>query len=156
MADEPIITKNASELETENRLSESEKRIKQLSEKVRLTSEERDEKDKVLKERETRIAELERKDSFNTSFTDILGTYGEAQAHRADIEAKAMAGYTVEDATLAVLAKAGKLGAVKPVAAPQVGGGSAATFMPSTGNKEPKDMSQAERRELLSKELLWQ
>ncbi len=154
MADE-IITQTASEIELENKTSEAEKRIKQLSEKVRLTSEERDEKDKVLKERDAKIAELEGENSFNKSFTDILGTYSEANAHRDDIRAKVSSGYTVEDATLAVLAKAGKLGGgVKTT--PQVAGGSAATTMASTGNKEPKDMTQAERRAQLTKDLIWQ
>lgn len=155
MADE-VITKTASEIEFENKQTETEKRIKQLSEKVRLTSEERDEKDKVLKERDAKIAELEQENSFSSSFSEILGTYGEAQSHREDIRAKVRSGYTVEDATLAVLAKAGKLGGNKMTASPQVAGGSAATTMASTGNKEVKDMTQAERRAQLQKDLIWQ
>lgn len=152
MADESIIEKTADQLALENNQSEAEKRIKQLSEKVRLTSEERDEQVKLVKERDDKIVTLERENTFNSGFADMLGTYSAAKDHREDIKAKVASGYTVEDATLAVLGKAGKLGGVTP---PSPAGGSAATAMASKGNKEVKDMSQAERRAELEKDLLW-
>ena len=155
MAD-PIIEKTADELALENKTSEAEKRIKQLSEKVRLTAEERDEKDTLLKVTNEKLATLEKENSFNSSFVDMLGTYSGAKDHKDEIKAKVLAGYTVEDATLAVLGKAGKLGMTTQSSQTQVAGGSAATTMSSSGHKETKDMSQQERRAQLEKELIWQ
>lgn len=157
MADEVIIDKTAEQLALENKTSEAEKRIKQLSEKVRLTSEERDEKEKLLKETTEKLSVLEKENSFNSTFVDVLGTYSQAKDHRDEIKAKVLAGYTVEDATLAVLGKAGKLGGtLTPTYTPQVAGGSAATTMTNSANKEVKDMTQAERRAQLEKDLIWQ
>lgn len=150
---EDIIEKPVETLELENKLSEGDKRIKQLSEKVRLTSEERDEKDKLLKESGEKIATLERENSFNSGFADMLGTYTAAKDHREDIKAKVLSGYTVEDATLAVLGKAGKLTGVT-ITPQSPAGGSATTTVTSTQDKEVKDMSQAERRAQLAKELV--
>lgn len=135
--------------------SPAEDRIKQLSEKVEVTAKERDEKDGQLKDRDTKIASLEKENAFSNEFADILGTHSAAKDHKDEIKAKVLSGYSVEDATLAVLAKAGKLGAVEtPIA--QVAGGSAATTMQSGAQKELKDMSLAEKRGVLEKELMWQ
>lgn len=147
MAEEPIIQPSDE--------SESQKRIKQLSEKVELTAKERDEKDKLLNESNTKIATLEKENAFNSGFADMLGTHSAAKDHKDDIKAKVLAGYSVEDATLAVLAKAGKLGAAA-TAQPQVAGGSAATAMPSGAQKEISDMSLTEKRAALEKEIVWQ
>lgn len=136
-------------------LSRAEERIKQLSDKVELTAKERDEKANLVKERDTKIAELEKENAFNSSFSDVLGTYSAAKDHKDEIKAKVLAGYSTEDAALAVLAKAGKLGTAE-TAQPQVAGGSAATSMPSGAQKEIKDLSQAEKRAQLEKDLLWQ
>ena len=145
MAEETIITPP----------SPVEDRIRQLSDKVELTAKERDEKDRLLGESNNKIATLEKENSFNSGFADMLGTHSAAKDHKDEIKTKVMAGYSVEDATLAVLAKAGKL-APQANAPVQVAGGSAATAMPQGGEKSPKDMTQAERRATLEKELLWQ
>ncbi len=63
-------------------------------------------------------------------------------------------GYTVEDATYAVLGKAGKLGGAKPLTPTNPAGGSAATTVP-TGTKSVAEMSQAERRAQLEKDIVW-
>lgn len=144
MADDPIIPST----------SPAEDRIKQLSDKVELTAKERDEKDNQLKESNTKIATLEKENAFNSGFADMLGTHSAAKDHKDEIKAKAMAGYSVEDATLAVLAKAGKLG-VAPTTAPHVAGGSAATTMPQGAQKEVKDMTLAEKRAQLEKDIVW-
>lgn len=145
MADDPIIPST----------SPAEDRIKQLSDKVELTAKERDEKDKLLSESNTKVANLEKENAFNSGFADMLGTHSAAKDHKDDIKAKVLAGYSVEDATLAVLAKAGKLG-VATTTAPQVAGGSAATAMPQGGQKSVQEMTQAERRTQLEKEITWQ
>ena len=149
------ITQNPPETETPNTdVSRSQERIQQLSDKVQLTARERDEKEALIKERDAKIADLEKENSFNSGFADMLGNHPAAKDHKDEIKAKVLAGYTVEDATLAVLGKAGKLSAITPVT-PQVAGGSA-TINPQSAQKEPKDMTQAERRDALEKLLVWQ
>lgn len=150
MADENLIT---DPVDQSGAQSEAEKRIKQLSEKVRLTSEEGAEKDRLLKESGDKIASLEKENSFNSGFSEMIGSYPKANEHREDIKAKVLAGYSVEDATLAVLGKAGKLGA--PALAPRVAGGSADTAMSSGASKEMKDMSLAEKRAVLEQNIVW-
>lgn len=130
--------------------SESQKRIKQLSEKVRLASEDRDEKDKLLKESNEKYATLERENAFNSGFADILGTQPLAKDFKDEIKAKVMSGYSPEDATFAVLGKAGKLGSSPAPASPA--GGSASTTLP-TGQKSVSEMSLAEKRSQLEKEM---
>src|SRR3990167_248738 len=86
----------------------AEKRFKDLSEKVRLTSEERDEKDKLVKERDEKIVGLEKERDFFSSFGDSVAKYPQASAYKDAIKEKVLHGYTVEDATISVLAKEGK------------------------------------------------
>lgn len=150
MADENLQTQSSQELERQNQMSEAEKRIKQLSEKVRITSEERDERDNLLKERENRIAELERENSFNSGFVDVLASHSAAKDHKDEIKAKVLSGYSVEDATYAVLWKAGKLGQVIAQETANPAGGSATTNV-SQGEKPLAEMSRDEKREMLLK-----
>jgi len=154
MADD-IITKSTDEIAAENTETRSQQRIQQLSEKVELTAKERDEKDVLLKAEREKNATLEKENTFNSEFADMLGTHPGAKDHKDDIKAKVLSGYTVEDATLAVLGKAGKLGGTAPLATvSHVAGGSADTS-PQGGQKELKDMSLAEKRDALSKVIAW-
>lgn len=138
MADDPIIEP-----------SESEKRIKQLSEKVRLTSEERDEQARLLKAEGDKNTELIRERDFYQGFSDVVSTNPAAKDHRDEILSKVKSGYTVEDATFAVLGKAGKLSQPKlEVVSPA--GGSATTTPPQGGTqKTVAEMTQAERKAAL-------
>jgi hypothetical protein len=128
--------------------SRAQERIKQLSDKVELTSKERDEL-KTLNETTTRERD------FYKGYSEIIATQPHAKDHQEEIKEKVLKGYSVQDATFAVLGAAGKLGGT-PAPAPQVAGGSAATAMPQGGEKSPAEMSQAERRAQLEKDLLWQ
>ena len=138
-----------SDIEKENKV---EKRIKDLSEKVRLTSEERDEQKKLLSERDKKIAELERENAFSSGFVDMLSSHSAAKDHKDEIKEKVLKGYSVEDATLAVLGKAGKLSQPQPPPPPKPenpAGGSAVT-QPLVGNqKTVKDLSREEKRQQL-------
>lgn len=149
------ITKSADQIEKENQISESEKRIKALSEKVRLTSEERDEKVKLVEERDHKIAELERENAFNSGFAEVLGIHSAAKDHKDEIKEKVLKGYSVEDAALAVLGKAGKLGNTPPPPPPEnPAGGSASTVMPKTGDKPLAEMTKEDKRAILEKALV--
>lgn len=130
--------------------SESEKRIKQLSEKVRLTAEERDEKDRLLKEEGDKNTELTRERDFYQGFTDVVVTNPLAKDYKEEILAKVKGGYTVEDAMFAVLGKAGKLNP-PPKPEPQSPAGGSAPITPPQGGaqKSPQEMTQEERRNAL-------
>lgn len=149
MADEQII-------ETPEE-TESQKRIKQLSDKVRLTSEERDEQARLLKEQSEKTSVAEKERDFYQGFSDVVTTNPAAKDHKEEILAKVKSGYTVQDATYAVLGAAGKLsGTTPPAPTPQVAGGSATTTTTQTGTKPISEMSQEERRAALEKELILQ
>ena len=130
--------------------SESERRIKQLSDKVRLTAEERDEKDRLLKEKGVENIELQRERDFYAGFTDVVAQNPAAKDHKDDILAKVKGGYTVEDATFAVLGKAGKLNTPAPEPESPAGGSSAPVTPPQGGTgKSVQEMTQQERRTAL-------
>lgn len=155
MAEEIIDNQTNEEIEHSNKETRSQHRIKELSDKVELTAKERDEI-KVLREKDQKkISELEGENAFNSSFADMLGLHPAAKDHKDAIKEKVLAGYSVEDATFAVLGKAGKLGGAFESTAQEVAGGSSPTT-PQSGQKTIKDMTQAERREELAKELIWQ
>lgn len=150
MADETIIEPVAEP-------SPAQQRITQLSEKVRLTAEERDEQSRLLSEESTKRISAEKERDFYQGFSDVVTTHPAAKDHKDDILAKVKSGYTVQDATFAVLGAANKLGpaqAPQPMAG-QVAGGSASTTPPQGGVKSVSEMSQAERREALEKELMF-
>lgn len=145
MADETII--QTTPAETPKEPTRAEERIKQLSDKVELTSKERDEF-KTLSETSARET------AFYKGYAEIVSTQPNAKDHQEEIKEKVLKGYTVADATFAVLGAAGKLGGTATQTL-QVAGGSAATAMPQGGQKEVKDMTQAERRAQLEKDMIW-
>lgn len=129
--------------------SRAEERIKQLSDKVELTAKERDEF-KTLNETTTRERD------FYKDFSEVVGSHPTAKNHQDEIKDKVLKGYSVQDATFAVLGAAGELGGeAKTATTPQVAGGSAATAMPQGGEKSPSEMTQAERRAQLEKVMSW-
>ena len=66
-----------------------------------------------------------------------------------DILTKVKSGYSVEDATFAVLGKAGKLGQPQPIVDSPIGG-SATVNQPITGGlKKPLEMTRDEKRNAL-------
>ena len=129
--------------------SESQKRITQLSDKVRTTAEERDTANTAKAEAEAKTAELQRERDFYAGFADVVSTNPVAKDHKDDILEKVKSGYTVEDATFAVLGKAGKLGAPAPVEMKSPAGGSAPNQIIQGGIKSASEMTQVERREAL-------
>lgn len=127
--------------------SRAEERFTELSDKVRTGAE-------ALTKAETEKADAQKRADFAESFVDVISTNPAAKDHKDEIKEKVLKGYSMEDATYAVLGKAGKLGAQAPSAPVQVAGGSAATT-PTSGQKDIKDMTLAEKREQLSKDIAW-
>ena len=125
--------------------SEAEKRIKQLSDKVGLSVKELEEKNKPIEESNAKIANLERENSFNEGFADTVSTTPQAKGFKEDIKAKVLSGYSLEDATYAVLGKAGKLNQSSSENRESPAGGSAATTVTQPANKSAKEMTPEER-----------
>jgi hypothetical protein len=138
----------ADELEDNlNQPSEAEKRIKQLSGKVKEEAEAKDAALQAQADAEAKTAQAERRAAFAEGFVDVVSATPEAKEHKADIEAKVMAGYTVQDATYAVLGAAGKLGQQTETSSPA---GGSAVITPPSGEKAVGEMTQAERRQALT------
>ena len=125
--------------------SEAEKRIKQLSDKVGLSAKELEEKNKLIEESTAKIATLERENAFNSGFADTVAATPQAKEFKEDIKAKVLSGYSLEDATYAVLGKAGKLNQSSSENRESPAGGSAATTVTQPANKSAKEMSVEER-----------
>lgn len=127
-------------------------RFESLSNKVELTAKERDEAvAKTTEEAAARsLAEKER--DFYKDFSSTSSKFPNAHEYQDAIKEKVMSGYSVEDATVAVLNKEGKLGGQVPVPAPTfapIAGGSATNAFQDGGQKSPQEMTQVERRAAL-------
>ncbi len=146
MADElelDQLDSDQSSAEAERRES---KRVKDLSEKVRLTSEERDEQKRLLEESLAKSQGLEKERDFLNSFGDQLAKYPEASAFKDKIKERVLKGYSVEDATTAVLVSEGKYTPPKvnqPIE--NIVGGSAVTSH-SGGEKQLSELTRDEKR----------
>lgn len=126
---EPTITNPPTEV------NPTEKRIKALSGDLKQAATERD---TAVLERDAAI----KKAAFAEGFVDIVTANPAAKDHKADIEAKVLAGYTVQDATYAVLGPIGKLGT--QLSSAPITGGSAPTIIPNQGIKPVNEMSREE------------
>ena len=133
--------------------SDVEKRIKDLSRKVKLTSEERDEKDRLLSERDEQLATVGKERDFFKDFSGNIAKYPQASEYQEAIKEKVMSGYTVEDATVAVLAKEGKFTNTPEPEPPKENpaGGSAVTNV--SGEKSLGEMTKDEKRAALVESL---
>ena len=144
MADEELnLDISTPEEEQENNV---EKRIKDLSGKVKLTAEERDvakaESEKSKAEAETARKDAEFYKNFNTSAAKYQGA-GEFQDK---IREKVMAGYDIEDAMVSVLNKEGKFtpSPAAPIPPKSPVGGSA----PTTVKADIKPLNEMSRDEM--------
>lgn len=131
-----------------NQPSPAEARITELSGKVKAEAEARAAAEQAKADAETKAQEAERERDFYASFSDTVSKNPAAQEFKDDILSKVKSGYTVEDATFAVLGKAGKLSEA-PAEPESPVGGSAPITPPSQGVKSPSEMTQADRRAAL-------
>lgn len=140
------------ELDLENEeINRAEKRIKDLSSKVRETSEERDTLKAQAEAAEAAKIAAESKVEFLNSFSDVSAKYQGANDFRTEIEEKVQKGYSIEDATVSVLNAQGKLiPQVETVPLVPAAGGSAPITLPDGSAKGAGEMTQAERREALT------
>jgi hypothetical protein len=137
------------DLEDQNLNNRAESRIKDLSSKVRDTAKERDEAKEALEAAAAEKAALEKERDFFATFTDTATKFPGASEYKDAIKEKVLAGYSVEDATVAVLNAEGKLAPQverAPEPAPAAAGGSAPTNLPSSGTKVLGEMTRDEKR----------
>lgn len=132
--------------ETENKVKN---RFNELANKVKETARERDtvleEKRAIELERET----LAKERDFYASFTDSASQYPNAVQFKDQIKDKVLAGYTVEDATISVLAREGQLTSQPVMKRETVAGGSSSNAISNSGTKTVKEMSRDELRSAL-------
>ncbi len=121
----------------------SDNRFKDLSEKVELTAKERD-------EATAKATALEKENEFYKGFSKVSSKYEGAADHQDKILEKYTAGYDLEDATISVLAKAGKLQNAPTRQSPA--GGSASTAIQAGDDKPISEMTRAEKRAALEEQ----
>lgn len=135
--------------------SDAEVRIKELSNKVKLTANERDEQKKLatLLASEKEGAEKDR--DFYSEFVDVVTEHPQAKDFKEQILVKVRSGYSVKDATITELVNAGKFSAtVKQEAPANPAGGSANTELPPQGGSKPiNEMNREEKRKALEEAL---
>lgn len=117
-------------------------RFKDLADKVKTTAEERD-----AAKAEADAAQKEVK--FYKDFSKVSSKYEGATDYQDKILEKVNSGYDLEDATISVLAKAGKFQAPTKIEKESPAGGSATTTMNQGGEKTLSEMTHAEKREAL-------
>lgn len=97
-----------------------------------------------------RAAKAEKDLEFYKSFSQLSSKHPGASDFQDQIKERVDKGYDPEDATLAVLAKEGRLsGQTVQVARPDIAGGSAQTNLGDGGGKNISEMTQAEKAEAL-------
>ena len=125
-------------------------RFAKLSEKMTLTAREKEEAEAKTKiEAEARL-QAEKERDFFRDFSQVSSKYPKATEYQAQILEKVNSGYTTEDATLAILAKEGKLQTtMEPVKPDNIAGGSASTVITDTGEKGIEEMTNEEKKNTL-------
>lgn len=135
----------------QDRVNKVEQRIKTLSEKVKMTSQERDELAKAKESLEAEKANISKEVEFYKNFNTLTTKYQGASEYQDKIREKVMAGYDVEDATVAILAKEGKLNQSAPNLPKDFpAGGSATNTIKGEGDKPLGEMTQDEKRAALA------
>src|SRR3990167_5848688 len=124
-------------------------RFDKLSEKVILTSKERDEKAQLAEKLQAENSSISKERDFYKDFSVNVSKYPEASNYQDKILDKVRKGYSTEDAMVAVLNAEGKLNTPAPTPPPmgQVEGGSAPNI--SSGEKSLSDMTPAEKLQAL-------
>lgn len=144
MADELDLELND---DAQDEVSKSEKRIKSLSEKVKLTSQERDDLVEAKSKLEGEKATLTKEADFFKNFNTLTSKYQGAAEFQDKIKEKVMAGYDIEDATVSILNREGKFNP-GPITEKRESpaGGSSTNQIRSEGEKTVAEMTRDEKR----------
>lgn len=130
-------------------INRADKRIQDLSSKVKETSTERDAAKAKAETAEAARLSAEKERDFYASFSDTVAKFPAASEYKDKIKEKVMAGYTAEDATVAVLNAENKLVPPPPAPLEPAGGGSAVNQLPTGGTKSVAEMNRDEKRQAL-------
>jgi hypothetical protein len=133
---------------------EKVKRIKDLSSKAKKAYEERDAEKVERQKLADELAKVKKENEFTVAFAEQSAKYPAAKEFTEEIKQKVLSGYSVDDATISILAKKGKLESVASTEKEEARaslGGSATTTITQPVMKTPDQMTQAERREALLK-----
>ncbi len=128
---------------------QAKNRFQQLANDKRTLAQEKEVLEAKNKEIEAKSLQLEKQAEFYKTFNQVSSKYPEATNYQDKIKEKVEQGYDLEDATVSVLNKEGKLsgGPITPVR-PQAEGGSAVTNV-SEGDKSLNEMSMGDKLEAL-------
>jgi len=142
------------DLDNQDEALKTKNRFQQLSDKVKSTAKEKDDALAKVKTEEENRLKAEKERDFFRDFSKLSSQYPNATAFQDKILEKVNAGYSAEDATLAILAKEGKLQAPIAPSAPlpdNVAGGSASTAITEQSDKGLGEMTVDEKRDALVK-----
>lgn len=126
-------------------ITRKDKKYKSLSEKFETSEKEKADLSKAKEEAEAKALALEKEVEFSKGFNTVSSKYQGASEYQDAIREKVLAGYDLEDATVAVLNKEGKFTPAQQVEERvSIAGGSASTSITYSGDKKPEEMSRAE------------
>lgn len=135
-----------------NNQNRVEKRIKDLSQSVKTTSEERDAERAKAQEAETARLAAEKERDFFKDFSAVSAKYPGASEYQDDIMKKVVeTGYSLEDAAITTLAAQGKLNIAPPPPEREMAAGGSASnqLQAKSGSKSIGEMTQEERKSAL-------
>jgi hypothetical protein len=142
---------NLDELEKEiNNKNAVEDRIRNLHSAKKEAEDKLQAESKARQELEARLAGVEKETTFLNSFSDTITKFPQAGEYRDKIKEKVLGGYSMEDATIAILHAEGKLNSAPKVERMEnVTGGSAPNQITNNAPVSPGQMTQAQRFEAL-------
>lgn len=140
------------DFQEDQNINKTEERIRNLSSKVKEKAQETATEREARLAAEARAEAAEKTVAFLNDFSNMASKFPNAPEYREAIQEKVLAGYSVEDATVAVLNAEGKLmpqeqGPIAPIESPI--GGSASMPPLTTGERSASDMSLDEKRAAL-------
>src|ERR1035437_610055 len=97
----------------ETKIEEVEITKNAVEERMQKLANDKTKAEKAAVEAEAKMATAEKERDFFKDFSGSISKYPSANEYQDAIKEKVMSGYTVEDATVSVLAKEGKLGTIQ-------------------------------------------
>lgn len=129
---------------------EVKNRFQKLSEKVKLTAQEKEAAEAKAKEEAERATSLEKERDFYKEFASNSSKYPQAGEYQDKIWEKVKSGYSTEDAIVSTLAKEGKFdSSFQAPVIDNVAGGSSANQIVDKADKTLEEMSLEEKRNQL-------
>lgn len=132
------------ETKSDNKL-QIKNRFQQLSDKVKLEAQEKEKAQAEAKAKGIETEQAKKQVEFYKIFSQLSAKHPEATNFQEQILERVNKGYDPEEATLAVLAKEGKLSQAQPVAKPVAPEGGSAMTQLADGDKTINDLSREEK-----------